>query len=470
MELQNNQNDVLKKTSYHVFQILETQKKSDYNKYQKNMAELQYNVDILQEYGVFKSRIPGKNTSKKARTVSRKRTRILKNNNSFNPENIENSSKSLEKLIKRHYFIKKKEDKKENEKAANNNTNQKVKKIQSTNIYTNKFQHSLLKKYKTHNINILQSERKMNEDNNNTKDKDEIFITNLINPENNDINSSNNGFNRYSEYIRNIERYSNINYLPPIKNKSSFGKKPFNLKTVALRNNTLNNLNEKKSFLDKLINEEEETIDNKKKENFLTYAKTESYSKNSKSGKVLKINEDIVLNMIKNNKKFVSEIRNIKNNLEKANLDFETKFKYVNWKYGIADMNKYFIDIKAYRKNEEDLINKRKTFYDRLDDMVDDIKKAKKMKNISNIAKQFGIKIKDADDNKIKEIEESDKILSKNQEVKNSIKELYKRRKNEKLKRGKIKDILDRCRNKFNHIRTKLDQYKNKDKKLKEIE
>ena len=385
MELQNNQNDVLKKTSYHVFQILETQKKSDYNKYQKNMAELQYNVDILQEYGVFKSRIPGKNTSKKARTVSRKRTRILKNNNSFNPENIENSSKSLEKLIKRHYFIKKKEDKKENEKAANNNTNQKVTKIQSTNIYTNKFQHSLLKKYKTHNINILQSERKMNEDNNNTKDKDEIFITNLINPENNDINSSNNGFNRYSEYIRNIERYSNINYLPPIKNKSSFGKKPFNLKTVALRNNTLNNLNEKKSFLDKLINEEEETIDNKKKENFLTYAKTESYSKNSKSGKVLKINEDIVLNMIKNNKKFVSEIRNIKNNLEKANLDFETKFKYVNWKYGIADMNKYFIDIKAYRKNEEDLINKRKPFYDRLDDMVDDIKKAKKMKNISNI-------------------------------------------------------------------------------------
>jgi len=46
------------------------------------------------------------------------------------------------------------------------------------------------------------------------------------------------------------------------------------------------------------------------------------------------------------------------------NIDFETKFKYVNWKYGIADMDKYFIDIDAYKKNEEDLINKRKSLYD----------------------------------------------------------------------------------------------------------
>ena len=171
--------------------------------------------------------------------------------------------------------------------------------------------------------------------------------------------------------------------------------------------------------------------------------------------------------MIKNNKRIVKNIKQVKNNLEEANIEFESKFKYINWKYGIADMNKYFVDLQAYKKNEEELINKRKSFYDRLDDVIEDIKKVQKSKNLDNIAKQFGINLKE--DVKNKEIEESDKMLFKNREVKNSLKELYKRQKVEKEKRKKINQILSRCKDKFNSIWMKLDEYKIKEKKLKEV-
>ena len=216
-----------------------------------------------------------------------------------------------------------------------------------------------------------------------------------------------------------------------------------------------------------MIEEDNKAYNNKNsiRDDIITYLRTESSGKNSN---ILKLNEEIVSNMIKRNKRIINNIRKVKNNLEEANIDFETKYKYINWKYGIADMNKYFIDIQSYRKNEEELINKRKSFYDRLDDVIDDIKERRQMKKMDNIAKQFGINLKN-NDNKNLVIEESDKIFFKNREVKNSLKELYKRQKIEKEKREKIKGILERCKEKFNHIRAKLDEFKLKDKKSKEI-
>jgi uncharacterized protein YwbE len=53
--------------------------------------------------------------------------------------------------------------------------------------------------------------------------------------------------------------------------------------------------------------------------------------------------------------------------------------------------------------------------------------------------------------------------------VKNSLKELYQRQKIEKIKREKIKEILIKSKERFNNIRLKLDQYRIKEKRLKEI-
>ena len=493
MELQNIQNEKIKNSAYHVFQILETEKKNEYNKYQKNMENLKYNVDILKDYGNIKTKEPEKITRKKIRTFTRKKTRFLRNH-SFN-NNDEDSSIFLKKLMRRHYYIKKIE-KKNNNKQEKDNLKGRINRFRSgkitlSNLPTENFK---INRFKTGNLVMVEedetirkkknkdkeinkkkydeiSEEKEENDNEQKIDKmksqKEIFITNFSLNTDNDVNTDN-IINRYSEYIRNTERYNKRNsqkkFLPPIKNKSSSSNQTTNLKSNIFSSNTLN---DKYSYINQMIEEDNKAYNNKNsiRDDIITYLRTESSGKNSN---ILKLNEEVVSNMIKRNKRIINNIRKVKNNLEEANIDFETKYKYINWKYGIADMNKYFIDIQSYRKNEEELINKRKSFYDRLDDVIDDIKQRRQMKKMDNIAKQFGINLKN-DDNKNVVIEESDKIFFKNREVKNSLKELYKRQKIEKEKREKIKGILERCKEKFNHIRVKLDEFKLKDKKSKEI-
>ena len=456
MELHNSQKEKIKDISYHVFQVLETDKKSEYYKFQKNMNELKYNVDILKEFGALKSKVKSNNniseriTRKKLRTITRKRTRLLRNR-SLN-DDIDNSNNSMEKLLNKNYYIQTKEN---DEEHNHKNKSENIKK------YPIK-----IKKFQKRNLDL-------NEDNNN-KNNNEIFITKLMTENNID---DNNKINRYREYIRNTERYNNnksysLNkYLPPINNKISILNNKYNIKTDNFSNNNLNNLNDKYSYINDLINEDNKTFNNKKKENFFNYSITESSSKKSKNKKMkfLSVNENIALKMIKRNKNLINSLKKVKNNIEEANIDFETKFKYINWKYGIADMNKYFIDIEAYRKTEEELINRRKSFYDRLDDVIDDIKRKKELKNLEVIAKKFGIKITDEDNNKDKDIENSDKIFLKKQEVKNSLKELYQRQNIEKIKRDKINRILERSKDKFNIIRVKLNEYRIKEKKLKDF-
>ena len=497
MELQNIQNEKTKNSAYHVFQILETEKKNEYNKYQKNMENLKYNVDILKDYGNVKTKEPEKITRKKIKTFTRKKTRILRNH-SFSG-NDEDSSISLKKLMKRHYYIKKikKKNSIDNEQEKDNLKSRinrfKSEKIILSNLPTENFK---INRFKTSNLVIIEEDENIRKKKNNNKEigkekydeiseekggndndlkidkmksQKEIFITNFSLTTGNDV-ITDNIMNKYSEYIRNTERYnrnkrySRRKFLPPIKNKSSFSNQTTNLKSNILSSNTLN---DKYSYINQMIEEDNKAYNkkNSNRDDIITYLRTESSGKISN---ILKLNEEVISNMIKRNKHIINNMKKVKNNLEEANIDFETKYKYINWKYGIADMNKYFIDIQSYRKNEEELINKRKSFYDRLDDVIDDIKQRRQMKKMDNIAKQFGINLKNDDDKNVV-IEESDKIFFKNREVKNSLKELYKRQKIEKEKREKIKGILERCKEKFNHIRAKLDEFKLKDKKSKEI-
>ena len=279
--------------------------------------------------------------------------------------------------------------------------------------------------------------------------------------------------NRYSEYIKNTEGYNTSSnkshslrkYLPPIKNSSNELKQ----KTSHYRNNTLNNLNDKCSYINQIINEDNKTFDFKSSEKLLnlqTENSLDGFSK-YKNKKFLRINENAILKMIKRNRKVVDGVKHLKNNIEEASIDFETKYKYINWKFGIADMNKYFVDLDSYKKNEEELINKRKTFYDRLDDLIEDLKKRKKEKNFLILAKKFGAQLKDDDKNNA-QIEEMNKMLYKCQDVKHSLKLLYKRQKSEKEKREKINTILGKCKDEFNNIKSKLNEYRIKEMKLKE--
>ena len=139
MELRKIQSENIKNLNYHVFQILDTQKKSDYEKYQRSIADLKYNVDILKEYGEFKSsnKMPRKIVRKKTRTITRKKTRLLRIQ-SLNSENINNSSNSLDKLIKKKYYIQTNKDEQSliNKEKKDNSINKKY--IKNKNVDSNK--------------------------------------------------------------------------------------------------------------------------------------------------------------------------------------------------------------------------------------------------------------------------------------------------------------------------------------------
>ena len=67
----------------------------------------------------------------------------------------------------------------------------------------------------------------------------------------------------------------------------------------------------------------------------------------------------------------------------------KSKIKLAQWKFGIAEIEKYFVDLKAYGKPEEEELLKRKTFYDVVEDLIDEIKKEKEEKDIKKIKNAY---------------------------------------------------------------------------------
>ena len=188
-----------------------------------------------------------------------------------------------------------------------------------------------------------------------------------------------------------------------------------------------------------------------------------------KKNKFLFVDEKAVSNMIKKNRSIVNKITYSNNKFENDMVSFETMYKYLNWKYGISDSNKYFIDIGAYKKNPENLIDNKKSFYDKLDEMVDEINKNKKMKDMESIKKQYGINInrkKDNVDYNSINVNEYDRLFLKGRKIKNILKELYARKKTEKRTRRKIKILLDRSRDKIININKNFDNFRIKDLKM----
>ena len=177
--------------------------------------------------------------------------------------------------------------------------------------------------------------------------------------------------------------------------------------------------------------------------------------------------------MIKKNKSIISRINTVKNKFDNDMVNFEALYKYLNWKYGISDSNKYFIDIDAYKKDSEELINKKKSFYDRLDDMVDQINKNKKKKDMENLKKQYGININkkkdNVDYNSINE-NETEKLFLKGKKIKNVLKEVYNRKILEKKVRRKIKTLLDSSQDKIKNINKNFYTFRIKELELNDID
>ena len=423
MELQNTDRIKHRKANDNLYLTLGDEKKVDYKLINKSLARIKYDVDLFENILSPKSKLNKKLNRRKMRFGTIKGKRILRNSifNSHNNSRINNnsSSNSLDQFIKNNYLIKKKEDKKVSE----------IKGVKNKK-------------------NIISRNSNLNND----KDNENIFITGFkmntanydINPINEITNQSNN-----SKIYRADKNYSLKSILPPIKTKGTISTNNNNIKNKLYKNKTINEI-------DKNTND---------------YLKTESPLIIRKN-KFLSIDEKNVLNMIKQNKKITNKINIAKSDLDNKMITFEAIYKYLNWKYGISDMNKYFIDLDSYKRDSENLINNKKTFYDKVEDMVEEINQKQEMKGMENIKKQYGININKKVDNVDSDnihMDEGDKLFLKGKKIRNILKELYQRKKTEKGNRDKIKTILHRSQDKYNIINKNLFSFRNKEIQEKNI-
>ena len=167
--------------------------------------------------------------------------------------------------------------------------------------------------------------------------------------------------------------------------------------------------------------------------------------------------------MIKTVKKENNNIRNtIYKGMEKFSIMdwyMKTRFKYAQYKFGIAEIQKYFLDLKAYGKPEEEEIEKRKTFYEHVEDIIDDIQTVQEQKEYEKVNKKYGV---EQDKKKIIKSKKGKKEAGDPQqkqifELSKALLQISRRHKREKQQRDQIDDILFKCKQGIHSINC-LDQ------------
>lgn len=416
MELQSFYKTKNNENKFSIFRTLGDEKKVDYHLISKSLYKIRNAVNIFEAFLSPRGKLPKKIARRRHRqNTLLKNKRTLRNNSSDNSSIFKlNSSLSIDKAFRNRFSLM--------------NIEEKPKDIKPEKV---------IKKGRNPTLNQ-------------EKEKNNIFITGFRNNTtyNQNIQINPNNIRQNAKTQRANKNLSLNKILPAIKAKTTIATNKKNLKNI--------------DYVNKILNEDDK--------NHNTFLKNENPMIKRKN-KFLSIDEKIVSNMIKKNNRIVNRINNIKIKFDNKMVNFEAKFKYLNWKYGTSDTNKYFIDIDSYKKDPEDLINNKKSFYDKLDDMVDRINEEKEKKDMESIKKQFGININKKKDNldyNTIYVDEFDKLYLKGRKIKNLLKELFIRKKIEKENRKTIKNILDRSKDRINIINKNFNSFQLKE--IKEME
>ena len=132
----------------------------------------------------------------------------------------------------------------------------------------------------------------------------------------------------------------------------------------------------------------------------------------------------------------------------------KSKIKLAKWKFGIAEIEKYFVDLNAYGKPEEEELVKRKTFYDIVEELIDDIKQKEEEKDLRKIKdkynkeekKDFNIfEKKDQNKEDSNDLNMVDNAFSKHSEISQVLQKIKIRKLNEERTRHLIDNILMDC-------------------------
>ena len=126
-----------------------------------------------------------------------------------------------------------------------------------------------------------------------------------------------------------------------------------------------------------------------------------------------------------------------------------SKMKYVNWKFGINDLEKYFLNVDEFGIKEKNELELRKSFYKKLNVLIDDLKEEKEMRRIKEREKVYGINVEKEEKKVIKNNEywNNDKAMDIMKEQNLFLKMTKERKIKERRNREIIDDILIKSKN-----------------------
>lgn len=293
------------------------------------------------------------------------------------------------------------------------------------------------------------------------KNNDDIFMTRF-----NSLTTKNNNQKKYKEKENAITElnetkdnkdYLNINRM--LKNKSNKIQLPKIVESKSTRNGlTIDNQYTRNNQIKIYIMKPNKSFDINRKNANITNNSNSTLEQNSKDN-ISGLNKKLVELFGYNHKysnpknpqmiKFISRLNNLKKILRKKNYEYElnkwimsSKFKYAKWKFGINDLDKYFTDVEELGIKEKNELELRKSFYKKIDLLINQLREEKEIREIKEREKAYGIDINKEDSNKkVKDNEYWIDDMAKNKMVEQNI--FLKKAKERKLKEQKNREIID---------------------------
>ena len=185
--------------------------------------------------------------------------------------------------------------------------------------------------------------------------------------------------------------------------------------------------------------------------------------------------DKILRKMKEKNTKIQNRINYKINEQNLIDWEMKSKFKLAKWKYGISEVQKYFIDLQEFGKPEEVELIKRKTFYDMVEELIDDIKKTKEEKELKAIEDKYNINNRDKNkfgnvkkkqdkkkEDKNNDINAVDNTINKKVELSEVLKKVKLRKIKEEEMRNIINNIMYKSDAKRKAINDSTNKIKNK--------
>ena len=298
-----------------------------------------------------------------------------------------------------------------------------------------------------------------------------------------------------------INKSSDLNTLPLIKsnvlNKSSEAKEKniYITEMTTSINNKTNSPKNSSIFLTE-NNENQDTIPKLHYDEFILPNNNIDINDNSSTKKLTKtINNKSSKNLI-NRYELIKKTEKIEKLIKENNLKIKnrihykiaeqnlvdwiikSKLKFARWKFGIPEIEKYFVDLNAFGKREEQELLKRKTFYDSVEEIIGEIKQKEEERDKQEIMDEYNkdeknyLNRKDIKGNKEydENINANDNVMNKHFEASKVLKKIKLRKLNEERTRRIINKILEDTELTRKAINSSTDKlFDNKIKKEKSI-